>query len=1239
MMSTPVRIQLRHWFYPTGNTPAVNLLRDLPTASDKEATVNVLCLACGDPRNILFSLWSEQGYTSKRTVAFTCCDIEPAVLARNVVLLTLIADNLESVDDLGNQTNAIWNLFYHFFVPKSSLTILRIQVTKLLNASGSLQEWAASPYGEFIGYLNEGTLRQLRKYWTHYNEREGKLTSRMRDDQARRAIAKRSKEIENYAMGTGVRTAGPLWHQALETMALVYRKYWETGVAGGNPEDFKLLGNGGKGFVNPMFAVSGAPAGNFAVHYGTEPLLGFHLVKAFEQTANEHSSATGRSRRAVEEAKSEFKGWCYAFNKYVQNGRVRVNLFHGDALTLSHQLQMELVSEAEKKAASVYIKQWSCYPLHLDGLGNSICRSFDVIDTSNLGDHVGLINIISAVAHLLEFKSSSTIYTESLLIASENISSSLSTVLCSDVTTFALLVGVAPTGLLAGATMDAVSNEATRVAIDEGASRQHRMRISWKHPSFGDSAVVTFLKSGKRSRIQTTFDPKQLAAYLFDMYKAMFAHENMMNLMSRMQRLRLSQYSTDIQRYTRAGMVALLRLARARIQVDWERTINLFLDHVETDQSLLVGRNSLQELYMHLHLSALWTNPPLIDSPHKLQMGGSLGLRARSEEKGLLAEASAPSVVNVILVIPREKLRVFTDEGPEKIGTPGLHVSVNGTQRGRPFENCFFSFHCFFGRVLVSDLNAAVVEEDERGWQGKEDLVVSCLVPTFILLLGPRDSIRVGLGVSSSIESAVYSSSLGLRMVIFETGLKDEQRLLICRNPPFLDALHPQSAHKRWLESNVSQGPFQALVKLNTEHRATHLQNHIDFPRSSTESNALSKQVVVTATAASPCTVTLNLGQSLKQPLIYPFPVQGSQLKVRVARKSSWVEVEAPISSALDKDNFDSWTQMIFETGHPPVCWNIPRVNLAIQPLLQLSKRSAMSWLATFMGSTVSDAETGKAPSGTNPEVPSNAKFELKKSLNAIITSFVGLNDKFKGDVTTFNLTLARNMSCHTIIFATNIRHDLDLGSVVLDAYVVPLTKRRVQDLRAALGRLHETEPCGIPLSDQESRLWKRMLPALAERCRTWSHKSDCEYLSKGAPLSIDENQTPLCSCGMGKVSGTELGKIVEQWAPFAKFATRIAIAPIFPVPYVESSMSELRKITRAAEESPRSKASVPESQSSTPVAALAQCDTCGKANGPLKVCGRCGKARYCGSVCQKAAWKEHKKTCGRDIVAGIVGM
>ena len=312
---------------------------------------------------------------------------------------------------------------------------------------------------------------------------------------------------------------------------------------------------------------------------------------------------------------------------------------------------------------------------------------------------------------------------------------------------------------------------------------------------------------------------------------------------------------------------------------------------------------------------------------------------------------------------------------------------------------------------------------------------------------------------------------------------------------------------------------------------------------------------------------------------------------------------------------------MVFETGCPPLCWSIPRVNLDVQPLVSFPKKGGSSWLHLFMGSTFSDAE--RPLSNIDQATTTNAKYDLKQSLGTLFLSFAGLNEKYSSPKKTFQLALEKT-GVHTLIFAIGIRFDLDLGSLVMEAYVVPFTIPRVKELLQPLNALLRTEPIQIRVSVNESILWKRMLPALAERCRTWNHKPMCEYRKGGAPLSVKDGKSPLCSCGEGLISSAELGKLgFKEWAPFAKYAIRVAIAPIFPVPYVESTMSEIFKRLGKGQpqQSAKSSASVSKDQTSN-------CDHCGEDKDKLLVCGGCRKARYCSPGCQKADWKKHKQNC-----------
>jgi hypothetical protein len=76
-MLTSTVVSLKPFSYPTGDTPAADLLRNLRPGKEP---VEVLALGCGDVRNILFTLWSQQHSTCK--LNFTTCDSDPAVLGK-----------------------------------------------------------------------------------------------------------------------------------------------------------------------------------------------------------------------------------------------------------------------------------------------------------------------------------------------------------------------------------------------------------------------------------------------------------------------------------------------------------------------------------------------------------------------------------------------------------------------------------------------------------------------------------------------------------------------------------------------------------------------------------------------------------------------------------------------------------------------------------------------------------------------------------------------------------------------------------------------------------------------------------------------------------------------------------------------------------------------------------------------------------------------------------------------------
>ena len=95
-----------------------------------------------------------------RKLDFTCCDIEAEIIARNTVILTLIAD-----DEDGALSQHLWNIYYHVFLNKGSMNVLQTHVKSLLKHSQSIQSCNFGLYSSLIRFCDEGTFQAVVKLW------------------------------------------------------------------------------------------------------------------------------------------------------------------------------------------------------------------------------------------------------------------------------------------------------------------------------------------------------------------------------------------------------------------------------------------------------------------------------------------------------------------------------------------------------------------------------------------------------------------------------------------------------------------------------------------------------------------------------------------------------------------------------------------------------------------------------------------------------------------------------------------------------------------------------------------------------------------------------------------------------------------------------------------------------------------------------------------------------------------
>lgn len=283
--------------------------------------------------------------------------------------------------------------------------------------------------------------------------------------------------------------------------------------------------------------------------------------------------------------------------------------------------------------------------------------------------------------------------------------------------------------------------------------------------------------------------------------------------------------------------------------------------------------------------------------------------------------------------------------------------------------------------------------------------------------------------------------------------------------------------------------------------------------------------------------------------------------------------------------------------------WSLPRLNIDLLPRLDVQGVTQPHTLLTHFHTEFTDRERHVENKGKFGDI-----LGVEHTIRSIFASFTGVwgavNHSFA-----FGFLQAGHQNVDTFIFVTGVRLDLADHSVVADAFVLTLSEDLVlAGGMKALDAVKEFPLLEITLVEEELRVWKQLLPALAERIRAgWKHGVGCKYLSqKGIPSHLGFGVDPLCHCGRGKNTEEFLKR--PEWTPLASFVTRIALTPLFGVPYLDKVLSYTKPVVE--EGKPR-------------------CIVCKEGGKPkLLTCTRCKRGTYCSVACQKADWKEHKVKC-----------
>jgi len=754
----------------------------------------------------------------------------------------MIAD-MTSSDDV----EKIWNTFYHLYLDPASSAFLGSQCRKLAQLSSSIETWNQSQYASFLRVCDVHTLSELRRHWDlHVAYLDSPESKKRQLEQADLVIKEMLDKYSNLIHLGVTRSAGYYWLNAFKTMPASFLHFWSTGTTFTDNREIESAT-----LLNPTFLYSAHGEG-FIVDQESDPMSTFHLATAFEGVGGEPVPLNA----VFDCVKAQFKAWCAAFWAYLRkfpHGLV-IRFFSGDPLAFCIALRNRL--DSGSLATCTFTRPWTTHPLTLDGgdydnVQTGAPLQFNVVETSNIMDSVGLLNLLVVVVPLISPSPSSAVFTETLAPSDSDATKWFVSHFCGDIPTISLIFDLVPTTYLSRMTTRSDRGGVLVSRTPKETIGQYYERLAWKRPSAADSAVI----STQQNRPLLSFDIHQLAQLLLNVYLEMFVSDNP----------KLASSVSSLPRYTRESFALLLRILRSVTDVEWQPLMDRFYDVLDADMSLLMGSNYLQDLWCQLHRYQLYT-VSIMEAPLR--------------PEGLFAGwKTIPPVVTILLVVPRSSLKVLEGMDNVQLETPILHCDVKSSA----VHNIYPSITVAFGSVrrTTRDGNPWIAwEEDPSGLSGDSPLVVSFNAPAWTL----DQTLSVAFSLRATPHTIPWTRKLGIGLHLFLTKITDASSVFILPDHPTL----PQ--RRRLLDSSPSQQRVE--VDLDRECRKISTLTTRTNLTAAREKDMLLKGATVSSSQSTSCGMRVAFG-GIQRDILFPFPIAGGQSKLRIARKSSYLEVPA----------------------------------------------------------------------------------------------------------------------------------------------------------------------------------------------------------------------------------------------------------------------------------------------------------------------------------------------------------
>jgi MYND finger len=1089
-----------------------------------------------------------------------------------------------------------WQAYYSVVVPSAVSEAIRDRSELLVRSSESFFEWHRSKYGQILRITDPESLAKIREYWVKYagvTEQPLNKQNQMRDE-----FMREFRQIQNrvnYISVSGFRSVGATCLDAGAAIIESFQRFWDTGVIGSLPELTKDAT-----FLNPLFVYSKIGGKRCTVHYGTEPVLGFHCSSAFVDIQNdlkpykESVVLKEKVHRLARTAIAEFKDWCIAFHSVAQDPTLlSVHNFCGDALEFCYALQTALgIFPSEENLFRACAAPWRI-PVNLQPDSEFVHLYFDAIDTSNVADHIGLLNVLICALPLLKSSPSATCYTENLVdaICEESPLERLQTLLCGDPATVFCLLRAAPVECLTGVTSASSLHEEINGAM---AMRQNRWRFSWKDILVGDAHVQEI----SESQVVPSWDVYGMSQAIMSIFSGMFQDEEIGSMLEKVRTNRKIYHR--VQHYSRASFVAFIKFLQSRHRVIWLELFRQLVDLVSVRAPMSTKDSSVQELFLQLHVQRVYTTDILQKDKE------SVSIQFPSSWPAAFLNSSMPPILPLLFRVPRTKcepvMKEFSPLTAEADVIFEIHIS------SPPYLNRYSAVQLVFADQIRKETSGI-----PSLWKNSNDLLVYVHIPTWTTVMFSQTSTEISLRLKNDIHAVhKFIRVLGLELIIFKTSIWNTEYVI----PVYTEKFSPISCGvAKSNEETSGQGFAGSIAKISFAHNR--LEATARIPLTGEHKNDLAKiGTLVDSFQNSPCTFGINVG-NFRAETIMPFPFDRNLSRIRIARKSGWVEVIVPLIMNPTDPFFNFPTFPILkENPQNHYSWNLPRLSTNLLPWLNLDTKNGLNWINTNLSGSCSIRQRTIAEKHLKGITTGDALVDLKMNILRLFRVSLGTarppNRESNSSPRVFFLDV-EGSGIMSIIFVLGLRLEQYDNTVVVDSCVLPLVPELVETFPRQLDVLRrERGVDGLRCTVNEYKLWTGYVRASVERSRAWNHRSNCDGKLQGG-LIYDIQQYP-CRCGAGKMIG-EFTSVV-QWKPFTPFVTRCLFTPLFPVQGLEQSIGVDHVAQTIAAKSDDKM----------------ECWTCKSSKTPtgtkLLSCMGCSKAMYCSKECQKKDWKNHKRTC-----------